>query len=180
MLFATQHHYQLLALFATTLIALTFVASGGVKLLRPRQFVGVVRDFKVVPDAAARPVAYLLPYLETCVGLCLLLNLYRAVFLAVAVVLLAAFTLAVAVNLARGRTFISCGCFGSHGKRELSWMLVARNLLLVVVAMIGLSHGGVLTDVAPAERVAVILSTGALLTSFYLSTLIARFWRPQL
>ncbi|HEY0100628.1 MAG TPA: MauE/DoxX family redox-associated membrane protein [Pyrinomonadaceae bacterium] len=173
MLSATQH--QLLALFATTFVALIFIASGGAKLLRPRLFVDAVRDFKIVPDSASKPVAYLLPYLETCVGLFLLLDQYRPIFLTVAVIMLAAFTLAITVNLARGRTLISCGCFGSHEKTELTWLLVARNLLFVAVAIVGLIHGGSFTNVALAERVVVILSTGALITSYYLSALIVRF-----
>lgn len=93
MLSATQHHPR--ALFATTFVALIFIASGGAKLLRPRLFVGTGRDFKIVPDGAARPIAYLLPYLETCVGLFLLLDQHRPIFLTLAVILLAVFTLAI-------------------------------------------------------------------------------------
>lgn len=173
---ATQYTYQLLALLASTCIALTFIASGGLKLFRPGEFVGVVRDFRVVPDALAKPFAYLLPYLELCVGVFLLLDVYRDVFLAVAVVLLAAFTLAIVINLFRGQVSISCGCFGSR-KTELTWRLVVRNLLLVVVTLIGLIGDGPVTDVATAERVGVILSIVALITLYQLSAVIVRFWR---
>lgn len=173
---ATQHSFLLLALFATTCIALIFIASGGMKLFRPGEFVGVVRDFRVVPDVLAKPVAYLLPYLELCVGLFLLLDVYRNVFLTVAVILLTAFTFAIAINLARGRVNISCGCFGSKNT-ELTWLLVVRNLSLAGVAMIGSIDSGQLTDFAVAERFAVILSIGALITLYQLSAVIVRFWR---
>ncbi len=173
---ATQHSYQLLALFATTCIALIFIASGGMKLFRSGEFVGVVRDFRVIPDLLVKPVAYLLPYLELCVGLFLLLDVYRNVFLTVAVILLSAFTFAIAINLVRGRVNISCGCFGSR-KTELTWLLVARNLSLTGIAMFGSIDSGHLTNLAPAERFAVILSIGALITLYQLSAVIVRFWR---
>ncbi|MCA1576340.1 MAG: DoxX family membrane protein [Acidobacteria bacterium] len=172
----TEYAYHVLALFATTSIALIFIASGGMKLLRPKQFVGIVRDFQILPDVLTKPVAYLLPYLELCVALFLLLNVYRDVFLVVAVIMLAAFTFAITINLMRGRVSISCGCFGSR-KQELTWLLVVRNLLLIVVAMIGSINTGHLTHVALAESLAVILSIGVLVTLYHLSAVIVRFWR---
>jgi uncharacterized membrane protein YphA (DoxX/SURF4 family) len=173
---STPYPYQLLALFATTCIALVFIASGGMKLLRPGEFVGVVRDFRVVPDVLAKPVAYFLPYLELCIGLFLLLDVYRNVFLTVAVTLLTAFTFAIALNLLRGRVNISCGCFGSR-KTELTWLLVVRNLSLAGIALIGSIDSGRLTNLAAAERLSVILSIGALITMYQLSAVIVRFWR---
>lgn len=173
---ATQYAYHLLALFATTCIALTFIASGAMKLFQPRHFVGVVRDFQILPDVLTKPVAYALPYLELCVGLFLLLNAYGDLFLIIAVILLAAFTFAITVNLLRGRVSISCGCFGSR-KTELTWLLVVRNLVLVLMAVTGLIHGGQLTDVAIAESLGVFLSIGVLITLYHLSGVIVRFWR---
>jgi hypothetical protein len=172
----TQYTYQLLALFASTCIAVIFIASGGMKLMRPKEFVGIVRDFRVVPDVLTKPIAYALPYIELGVGLCLLLNVYRDAWLTLALLLLAAFTFAITINLVRGRVSISCGCFGSR-KQELTWLLVARNLLLVGVAMSGWIGDGELTEVAAAERLAVIFSIGALVTLYQLSAVIVRFWR---
>jgi hypothetical protein len=172
----TQYAYHLVALFATTSSALIFIASGGMKLFQPKQFVGIVRDFQILPDVLTKPVAYLLPYLELSVGLFLLLNVYSDVFLVIAMIMLAAFTLAITINLMRGRVSISCGCFGSR-KHELSWLLVVRNLLLVVVAMIGLINTGHLTNLALAESLAVLFSIGVLITLYHLSAVIVRFWR---
>ena len=39
----------------------------------------------------------------------------------------------IAVNVARGRTDIDCGCGGVEGRQRLSWSLVARNLVLVAL-----------------------------------------------
>ena len=40
-----------------------------------------------------------------------------------------------AMNLYRGRRFIDCGCAGAAGHQPLSGWLVARNLLLAVLAL---------------------------------------------
>ncbi len=51
-------------------------------------------------------------------------------------VLLTIFTGAIAINLARGRTNIDCGCFGPALRQELSGWLLLRNLFLMIVATI--------------------------------------------
>lgn len=50
--------------------------------------------------------------------------------------LLATFTVAVGVNLVRGRTHIACACFGRSSQR-LSWRLPLRNGMLAMLAAIG-------------------------------------------
>ena len=49
------------------------------------------------------------------------------------VLLLAGFSMAMAVNLARGR-LVSCGCSGPTKSTPISWRLVARNALLAGAA----------------------------------------------
>jgi hypothetical protein len=45
-------------------------------------------------------------------------------------VLLAAFTAAVMINLIRGRE-IDCGCFGAGAARPITWATVGRNCVLI-------------------------------------------------
>jgi hypothetical protein len=49
---------------------------------------------------------------------------------------------AVAINLARGRADIDCGCGGAEGRQRLSWGLVARNTILMAVLVIGAEPTG--------------------------------------
>jgi len=63
--------------------------------------------------------------------------------------LLAAVTSAVAINLNRGNTNIDCGC-GGLSSQPLSWLLVARNMMLM--ALVGLAmHESVGRDLVWAD-----------------------------
>lgn len=52
-----------------------------------------------------------------------------------AVALLLLFAAAMAINLARGRADIDCGCGQSFLKQTLSWSLVARNAALAAMLL---------------------------------------------
>jgi hypothetical protein len=52
-----------------------------------------------------------------------------------AALLLSGFAAAIAINLARGRKAIDCGCFQSALRQPLRIVLVARNLLLVAAIL---------------------------------------------
>jgi len=53
-----------------------------------------------------------------------------------AIMLLAIYSAAIAVNLARGRRTIDCGCGGPGARQPISEWLLARNLGLVVAALV--------------------------------------------
>jgi hypothetical protein len=52
-----------------------------------------------------------------------------------AAALLALYTAAIGVNLARGRRDVDCGCAGPGGRQTLQGGLVARNALLAAAAL---------------------------------------------
>jgi len=62
----------------------------------------------------------------------------RAAGLLSAATLLVVYGAAVAINLARGRRHIDCGCAGPAGRRPISGALVARNAALAALALAGL------------------------------------------
>ncbi|MBJ6950286.1 hypothetical protein JG666_23760, partial [Vibrio cholerae] len=57
-----------------------------------------------------------------------------------AVLLLLVYSVAISINLLRGRKEISCGCGGVLGNHKLSWMLVVRNLFIGAVSVILLMY----------------------------------------
>ncbi|MGO4119283.1 MauE/DoxX family redox-associated membrane protein, partial [Rhizobium ruizarguesonis] len=46
--------------------------------------------------------------------------------------LLVVYSVAITINLVRGRNEISCGCGGVLGTHNLSWKLVIRNIFLLL------------------------------------------------
>lgn len=120
--------------YAQVLLLIVFGAAGWSKLRSLEAFEGVVYNFRILPEIVARPAAWLLPVAELAVAVGLVLPATRASAAAGAVALLAVFCIAIAVNLARGRRAIDCGCFSSTLKQHLSIGLILRNVALMGLA----------------------------------------------
>ncbi len=121
--------------FAQSLLALVFLLGFWSKVRNQEAFEGVVYNYRLLPEAAVKPVAYGLPGVELMVGLGLLVAPVRPFAAMAAVALLAVFTAAIGINLARGRREIDCGCFSSVLKQHLSGWLFLRNGLLIALAL---------------------------------------------
>jgi len=115
--------------------ALALILSGAAwhKFGEPQAFLSALAGYRLVPDALLGTTARIVPVLEAALALGLLLPVTRTAALAGTAVLIATYAGAMAINLLRGRSYIDCGCGGAT--HPLSWGLVARNALLVAVAL---------------------------------------------
>ena len=84
---------------------------------------------------APRPIVPVLPWIELVCGALLIAQWQRQVFSLIVGSMLVVFTVAIIVQLARGRR-PSCACFGSWSARPLGWRHVARNAALLVLAVV--------------------------------------------
>lgn len=121
--------------FSVTLLVVVFAIAGVSKLRALDTFAGVVYNFRLLPQALVDPVARALPFLEVAVAVALLLPITRDFAAWCAAILLAIFTLAVVINLIRGRREIDCGCFSSELAQRISGWLVLRNIALASMAL---------------------------------------------
>lgn len=112
---------------ARLVLALVFAVSAWAKFRDLARFAGVVGNYQVLPERLVAPAAHAVPIVEAAVAAGLLADSTRAVAAGWALALLGAFSLAMLVNLARGRTGIDCGCFGGALRQRLSWGLLGRN-----------------------------------------------------
>ena len=121
-----------LVLVIHTLTALVFFIAGVGKARHPLALQGVVANYRVLPAFAVKPLAFLLAPVEIAIAAALLSAAPpKGDFAAGG--LLALFSLAMAINIRRGRSHIDCGCFQSTLRQPLSWILVARNLGLLLL-----------------------------------------------
>jgi hypothetical protein len=97
------------------------------KLRDPRGFASAVAGYRLLPAALAAPASAAFVAGELSIAAALWTPL-RAEAALGAAALLALYAAAIAVNLARGRREIDCGCGGPFGKQALSEALVLRNL----------------------------------------------------
>lgn len=124
-------------------VGLVFLSAGMAKLRNRRIFPGVVENYRLLPPALVRPVAAILPAGEVLTGAALLAGVWLAALPAIALLLI--FGWAMAVNIARGRGHIDCGCGRSDLRQPLNRGLVWRNAVLalaVVPALFGLPEFG--------------------------------------
>jgi hypothetical protein len=118
-------------------VAIVLLAAAAGKLGEPRRFASIIRNYRIVPDAAASWLARLLPAIEGLLGALLLLSIAPTPAGLASAAIFLVFGGAIAVNLLRGRRDIACGCFGSHEYAPLSWTHVLRNLALMAAALSG-------------------------------------------
>ncbi len=117
-------------------LALLFVSAAFHKLRAPREFAATLDAYALLPQSVVRPVAAGLGWVEVGVAAALLVPGFGTVPIAAGAALLLVYSGAIAINLARGRTDIDCGCLGpalSAAQREpsLSAWLLGRNALLL-------------------------------------------------
>lgn len=111
-------------------LALLFFTAAKHKLRAPGQFSAQLADYKLIPPGILPGVARLVPIAEMAVFFLILMPLTRPWAAVLAGGLLVSYTIAIAINLFRGRDEIDCGC-GSH-PQNLSYWLLFRNSALII------------------------------------------------
>jgi hypothetical protein len=112
-----------------------FVWTAWHKLRAPAEFVAAVRAYRLVPEVMSVPVAGALVMAEMGTAISLLTARSSRAGAALAAALLGLYATAIAVNLARGRRDLDCGCAGPGARRPVSEALVLRNLVLLAAAI---------------------------------------------
>ncbi len=120
-------------LIALTLAAI-FGASAAMKVADVAMFESSLANYRLLPRAIEPIAACLVPLAEAACATSILFAASRTIAAAGLIALLAAFSGAIAINLARGRSNIDCGCFGPMLRQPLSAWLLVRNLILVALA----------------------------------------------
>ncbi|GMW06054.1 MAG: MauE/DoxX family redox-associated membrane protein [Gammaproteobacteria bacterium] len=121
-----------LGLLVRVALAALLAAAGIGKLRDRRRFDGTVLDYRLLPPRLALRLAAPLPWVELALGVGLLAGVRQAGL--AAALLFGVYGVAMAVNLARGRRLIDCGC-GDEPQRLNGW-LVLRNVLLAAAALL--------------------------------------------
>lgn len=133
-----------LAMLPGAFFTLLFGIAASHKLTSWRLFEQQVADYRVLPRTWATPAAVLLPAGEGLLALGWLDPHSRLMVATLSGLLLAAYAVAMAWNLARGRDRIDCGCGGVDGSQVIRPALVVRNLTLAGLAGL-LARAAVLT-----------------------------------
>jgi hypothetical protein len=104
------------------------------KLRAPHEFADALRGYELVPAHAAGFCAAALLVLECVLVPVLLLPAVAPDAATIVGGLFALYTVAIGINLLRGRRDIDCGCGGPHARQSLHELLLVRNLFYVGIA----------------------------------------------
>lgn len=125
---------------AAAATAIVLLVGAAQKLRDLMLFEAAIEGYELAPAFLVKPLTFTLPLAEGSAGLLLLFPSVRAAGGALALAVIALVTAAVAINLARGRTDVSCGCGGVEDEQTLSWALVARNVTLAAVVLVAMNE----------------------------------------
>ena len=115
-------------------LGVLFLVAAWPKLVDPPGFAESVAHYRILPEPLERLAALVLPPLELVIGLCLIIGVLDAGASTLALVLLAVFTAAIGVAVARGLD-ISCGCFDTKGGTKVGALKILENTAYLAAAL---------------------------------------------
>ena len=118
---------------ASIALGVMFVVSGGFKLADGPAWPKMAADLGV-----RRPLAHAVPWYEIVLGALLIAGIVSPWAEIAATVTLLAFTVVIILRLRDGSR-PPCACFGSRSKRPLGRRQVARNVVLLAVAVLAVA-----------------------------------------
>jgi len=118
------------------LMALLFASAAWHKLRDLTAFRIVLHDYRVLPPSWVTAATALVVTTEIALALAFPWSASAATAACVAMALLTVYAMAIAVNLARGRRTLECGCAPSAYRQPLSEWLLVRNAALIVAAAV--------------------------------------------
>ncbi len=110
------------------------------KLIEFSWFVEVLAAYRLTPPKWARGVASLIVASEMAVGAGLVSRFFAPWPAYAATVLLAALSVAVLVNLVRGRLDLACGCSGLWKGTTIGWQILLRNSGFMALALLSIGR----------------------------------------
>ncbi len=105
------------------------------KIADPYGFALIVRNYQLTPLYLINFVAIVLPYVELLCGLMILFGVWRLGALFLVELMLAFFSVLIAVNILRGIDF-TCGCFSNSPQKvfmELPMVALVRDIILMAM-----------------------------------------------
>ncbi|MGF9912975.1 MauE/DoxX family redox-associated membrane protein [Paenibacillus ehimensis] len=122
---------EALSVIFRILLAILFISSSVSSLRHWQAHLGIIKDYKILPEPVVRWFGILEHAVKWLVGIFLLLGMHSSLAALTGSGLLLMYSIAITMNLLRGRKKLSCGCGGLAGNHLLSWKLIVRNLFFI-------------------------------------------------
>ncbi len=140
--FATWNSHSLVLLFFRLLLSIVFFVSAIDKVRQFQQFTTTITAYRLLPENWSKSLALAIMGTEFSVSMLLFMGWQSQIAAFVSIFMLLIFSIAMGINLIRGRTDLSCGCSGEKHTQKISLGLVGRNIALSIAAASILVWGG--------------------------------------
>jgi len=102
------------------------------KILEPHRFALVIYNYRILPVELTNLAAIIVPWLEITIGLCLLLDIWRAAAAQLLCVIMFSFIVMIFSAMAR-RLNIACGCFALDDYDSVvGWSRILEDVLMFI------------------------------------------------
>jgi Methylamine utilisation protein MauE len=115
-------------------LVLLWSAAAWDKIHAREWFARVLAAYRLLPTGWSPAIAVLLPAVELAIAIGLLIPGCRRQAAQLGAAMLLLYSLAIAVNLLRGRRDFDCGCHPGHDQ-PVSWLLVLRNMVFCALSL---------------------------------------------
>jgi hypothetical protein len=161
----------LVSLSISASVALLFAFGALHKLRDWDRFRAAVAGYRLAPATWSQTLALMVIIAE--LGVVVGLVVSRTAALVLAAMLLLAYAAAMAINIAKGRKRIDCGCLGFGHQERIEWSMVRRNLFIAAIALCAalplssrpLSIGDVMVAILASLTAAVLYIAHGILTA---------------
>lgn len=120
---------------AALALSVILASAASHKLRKPHWFRRQIDEYRLAPPLLTPAIALVLPAAELLAAIGLLWETSRPYAATLALALVAAYALAIGINLLRGRHDMDCGCSGPAMRQPLHPILLLRNGFLGVLAL---------------------------------------------
>lgn len=130
-------HNRLFHLIGRFILGSVFIYASIDKIAFPKDFAEIVINYHILPQKIAAYFAYLLPWIELILGICLLIGLYYRESAFVLSLFLIVFVAAIIIKSATG-TLENCGCFSvsNQDSSHSIFPLIIRDIFLIFLGAI--------------------------------------------
>jgi hypothetical protein len=125
-----------IVLLAQACVSLLFGVAAAHKLLHRYQFVAALEAYELTSRRFNTAIARVVPVLELAAAIGIWIAPTRLSASLLAVTLLVIYAAAVAINLARGRRDLDCGCTAFGRRSPIAGWMVVRNSILAMAAVL--------------------------------------------
>lgn len=117
------------------LLGVVFVWASIHKVQQPELLAATTRTYEIIPVSLSNLFAIFLAWSELFAGVLLIAGVFTRQSVLVIALLLVMFIIAICATMIRGMV-IDCGCFEEEGGHPVDWVLLVRNILMTVAAVL--------------------------------------------